>query len=130
MPPPLQPHTQQAQQASLPPSAADVPPAGLTPSTVAYRTRQLNGALADWLWRPFIQGLAFGLGTHLSLYTYQRFFLRQSPQLPFIAHINPDKNSSSSTASTASTASTSAGRGVPTLHTTKTSARVRESAAA
>jgi len=44
-----------------------------------------------------VQGLAFGLGTHLSLYTWQRLFLRQKPQLPYIHDLHPNKNTTSAT---------------------------------
>ena len=125
IPPPLQQHAQptatatpspasppqSASHSSSPPAAvvssSSIPPPGQTPTSLAYRTKQLGSALADWLWRPFIQGLAFGLGTHLSLYTYQRLWLRQTPQLPFIANIAPHKNNRATSSATGSTSANS-----------------------
>ena len=88
-------------------SASDIPPPGATPGTLLYRSRALSSALSDWLWRPFIQGLAFGLGTHLSYYTYQRYWLRQQPSLPFIQHIDTRKNTTAAAAAEAAGGSSS-----------------------
>ena len=43
---------------------------------------ELYSHVNEWFLRPFVQGLGFGLGTHLSLFTYQKYILWAKPTRP------------------------------------------------
>ena len=71
----------------IPPSS--IPPP--TPSPALDRVVQVGWWSWDLLAKPFVNGLFFGLGTHISLYVWERLFLRTKPHLPFIADVHPDR---------------------------------------
>ena len=74
----------------IPPSSIPPPPA---PSStgVLPRVAQVGWWGWDLLAKPFFNGLFFGMGTHMALYTWQRFFLKQRPQLPYITDVHPNR---------------------------------------
>jgi len=71
---------------------ASVPPPVQTPPSVSYLLKLVTTVSSDWVIRPFVNGLCFGLGTHLALYSWQRLWMREKPTLPKIEGITTNNN--------------------------------------
>lgn len=80
-------------QTTIPVPPTTIPPPIKQSSSWTQYANLMLSTFNDWVSRPFIQGLAFGLGSHLALYSYQRLFRRQTPSLPFIKDVHPSKQS-------------------------------------